>query len=98
MYELAADEQAGMIYVLMTDGEAKVFNGAGSLEGVRGRGRGGVDGESWSCQLITQDPTPRALGGEGRAEYNKWRDSVGLNRSMVEIGDKETGGHHHDVF
>ena len=72
MYELATDAEASILYALMVDGVVKVYDAAGPL------GREGA-GPLWSCQVITHDPSPRALGTEARGEYRRWSERVGLN-------------------
>lgn len=84
MYELATDAEASIIYTLMVDGEVKVYDAAGPL-GSEGAG------PLWSCQVITHDPSPRALGTEARGQYRRWSDSVGLSDPDSARKSGETG-------
>ena len=68
----------------MEDGEVKVYDAAGPIGG------GGVGlpsceygGPLWTCQLITHEPSPRALGSESRRENTRWREAVGLDGSLM---------------
>lgn len=87
MYELATDVEASIIYALMVDGEVKVFDAAGSL------GNNGCEGAGplWCCQIITHDPSPRALGTEARGVYRRWRESVGLSDPVSAESNGKTG-------
>lgn len=76
IYQLATDAETGNIYVLMTDGEVRVYDAAAPMVGGKGSG---VGQPMWTCQLITHDPSPRGLGTEGRQEYRRWRQMVGLD-------------------
>lgn len=75
---MAADTEANIIYVLMGDGEVKVYDAAMPMGGGGGGGGGGA-GSLWGCQVITHDPSPRSLGTETRGEYRRWRERVGLD-------------------
>lgn len=82
------DTAANMLYVLMADGEVKVYDAAGPLGGGGGGGgRGATGGPLWTCQVITHDPSPRSLGTETRGEHRRWRERVGLD-DRFEPGQK----------
>ncbi|CAM9744831.1 unnamed protein product [Scytosiphon promiscuus] len=78
VYELATNAEAKTIYALMTDGEIRAYDAAGPLAG-GGGGGGGARAPLWASQAITHDPSPRALGTEGRGEHRQWRERVGLD-------------------
>lgn len=78
MYELATDAETNTMYVLMADGEVRVFDAAGPLGG-GGGGGSGAGGPLWVSQIITHDPSPRSLGTERQGEYRRWRERVGLD-------------------
>lgn len=64
----------------MIDGEVRVYDVAAPL-GCTGGGRG-MGGPLWTCQLITHDPSPRELGTEGRRQYRRWCETVGLDPTL----------------
>ena len=73
----------------MIDGQVKVYDAAGPLGSSGSEGAGPL----WSCQVITHDPSPRALGTEARGEYRRWSDSVGLSDPDSARKSGETGEH-----
>lgn len=61
----------------MTDGEVKVYDAAAPIASGQGGSPGcEIGGLLWRCQLITNEPSPQALGSEGRRGYQRYHQAV----------------------